>query len=168
MLIAYLYLFYPIRCRLARGFGKKDDENRKFFTNWMEQGCFYSFRASRTERFRVAQVLWLLQIASPPETLRWARGSEGCFESPFRGKSLAERSSFLLCHKQQTKRSLSFTRPACREFLRGLFGAGAPSMSEGELPTYWPHPQAGGRAGAPVIPPRLNQLSVKSPVRRPG
>ena len=30
----------------------------------------------------MGQVLWLLQITSPPVTLRWARGGEGCFESP--------------------------------------------------------------------------------------
>ena len=29
MLNAYLYLFYPILLHLARGFGKKDDENDK-------------------------------------------------------------------------------------------------------------------------------------------
>ena len=33
MLNAYLYLFYPILLHLARGFGKKDDENRKYFIN---------------------------------------------------------------------------------------------------------------------------------------
>ena len=33
MLNAYLYLFYPIRLHLARGFGKKHDEITKFFSN---------------------------------------------------------------------------------------------------------------------------------------
>ena len=33
MLNAYLYLFYPILLHLARGFGKKYDENRKYFIN---------------------------------------------------------------------------------------------------------------------------------------
>ena len=38
--------------------------------------------ASHAEGGRVGQVAGLLQDASPPGSLRWARGREGCFDSP--------------------------------------------------------------------------------------
>ena len=37
---------------------------------------------SHAECNRVGQARWLLQAASPPGSLRWARGREGCFDSP--------------------------------------------------------------------------------------
>ena len=77
----YLLIIYPA-CP-ARG--KKSDDS----TCTSHRFFFLSAKdASRAERSRVSEILRLLQKASPPVTLRWARGREGCFESPLPASGL--------------------------------------------------------------------------------